>query len=156
MSQAEAQSKIIEKFGLSFEEVGMPRIAGRIAGYMMLHEGSCSHDDQAETQQISKTSASTNTRLLVQKGLLDHVTRPGDRKDYYELTDEPASRMFEMVKQKMLRMHNLLSEATSTLPNTRTRSRAKLRDMQTFFEFMLDDIDERMQRWQRNSIRKSS
>lgn len=150
------QTEIIEKFGRLFELEGLPRIAGRMTGFLLLHEGACSLDDLADRLRISKTSASTNARLLERLGLLDQVTRPGDRRDYYALAEDPGGRMFSMVKRRIQNFHDLLSEAVDAVPQSCRVGRARVRNMQAFYEFLLDDIDERLSSWQANRHKKTS
>jgi DNA-binding MarR family transcriptional regulator len=147
---------LIERFGLSFEQEGLPRIAGRIMGFLMLHKGPCTLDDLAEQLQISKTSASTNARLLEQLGLLDQIAKPGDRRDYYELAEDPGERMFALAKRRMLRFRDLLCDAAATTIGKDTAGQSRVCNMQRFYDFLLHDIDERMQTWQTTMGRKSS
>ena len=138
---------LIEKFGRAFEEEGLPRIAGRLIGFLMLNEGPFTLDDIADRLQISKTSASTNTRLLERLGIIEHVTRPGDRRDFYELAADHAERMFAMAQRRMLRFYSLICDAVEALPDTNESRRARLSEMQRFYEFLVGDLDERLDKW---------
>lgn len=151
-----SDAALIEKFGLAFEQEGLPRIAGRIIGFLMLRDGPCTLDDLSEQLQISKTSASTNARLLEQLGILDHVSKPGDRRDYYELAADPGERMFAMAKRRLQRFRDLLNDAAAGLPPDKPATLGRFRNMQHFYEFLLDDIDERMRSWQTTTGKKSS
>ncbi len=66
----------VERMGLMLEEDGMPRIAGRMFGYLLVHEGPFSLDELAERLQVSKASISTNARLLEQLGMLERISAP--------------------------------------------------------------------------------
>jgi DNA-binding transcriptional regulator GbsR (MarR family) len=137
----------IEKFGLLFEQEGLPRIAGRIIGFLMLEGGPCALDDLSERLQISKTSASTNTRLLEQLGILDHISKAGDRRDYYQLAGDYGERMFAMAKQRLERFRKLLTETSASLPASEEGSRTRLESMLRFYEFLLADMDGVVARW---------
>lgn len=141
------KTEVIEKFGLAFEQEGMPRIAGRLVGFLMLNDGAFTLDELADHLQVSKTSASTNTRLLEQHGLLEHVSKAGDRRDYYKLADAYGERMFTMAKQKFQRFHRMASDIASALP-AGSAGHARFRHMQQFYEFLISDIDESFGRWQ--------
>ena len=55
----EPREKVIEDFGLYFEQYGLPRILGRIYGLLMItDEHALGLDDMAEQLGISKASAS--------------------------------------------------------------------------------------------------
>ena len=142
---------LIEKFGLTFEQEGLPRIAGRIIGFLMLQGNPCTLDDLAEHLQVSKTSASTNTRLLEQHGILERTAKAGDRRDYYQLAGDYGERMFSMAKHRIQRFYQLLTEAVDGQVDGQgesdTGSRDRLRNMQRFYEFLLTDLDDSVVRW---------
>ncbi len=39
---------------------------------------------------MSRGSISTNTRLLENMGVIERVTRPGDRRDYFQINEQPG------------------------------------------------------------------
>lgn len=76
----------IETMGRHFEEEGVPRIAGRLLGLLMLLEEELSLDDLAERLQVSKGSVSSNARLLEDWGVAERITHSGDRRDFYRVS----------------------------------------------------------------------
>jgi len=83
----------IEKVGLICERDNLPRIAGRVLGFLIVEEGAFSLRELAERLQVSRASVSTNARMLTEIGLAERVARPGDRQDYYQLAPNPFHRM---------------------------------------------------------------
>jgi DNA-binding transcriptional regulator GbsR (MarR family) len=74
----------IEDIGLFFEQMGMPRMAGRILGVLLIADPPAqSITDIAATLIASKSSVSTMARLLVEDGLIERVAAPVPRRDYY-------------------------------------------------------------------------
>ncbi len=74
----------IEDIGLFFEQMGMPRTAGRILGVLLIADPPAqSITDIADTLMTSKSSVSTMARLLVEDGLIERVASPVPRRDYY-------------------------------------------------------------------------
>ena len=139
----------IEKFCVVAEQDGFPRIAGRLMGFLLLNEGPFTLDEMAEALQISKTSASTNARLLEQYGVIEHTTKPGDRRDFYKLAEDPWERMFDMVKRRMQRFLDVLDETIGALPAKEKYGRKRLQEAQQFHAFILEDIDRWIQQWRR-------
>ena len=84
--------RFVEKAGLLWENDGLPRIAGRIFGLMLISEGALSLDEIADALGVSKASVSTDTRLLERIGHVERVSKPGDRKDYYQSTERSFER----------------------------------------------------------------
>lgn len=64
-----ATAHFVESMGLTLESDGLPRIAGRIFGWLLVSEEAQSLDDLAAELRVSKGSVSTNTRLLEQRGV---------------------------------------------------------------------------------------
>ena len=74
----------IEDIGLFFEQIGMPRMAGRIIGVLLISDPPIqSIPDLVQTLQASKSSISIMARFLVERGLIEQVPGPVVRRDYY-------------------------------------------------------------------------
>jgi DNA-binding transcriptional regulator GbsR (MarR family) len=98
--------RFVERAGLHWENDGLPRIAGRIYGLMMITEDALSLDEIADALGVSKASVSTDTRLLERLGFVERVSKPGDRKDYYQHTEGSFERA---IAERIRRMHELES-----------------------------------------------
>lgn len=85
-----AEERFIEEMGLAHEEDRLPRIAGRLVGLLILSPDPVRFDHMAERLRVSRASISTNTRLLENMGVIQRVTRPGDRRDYFQINEEPG------------------------------------------------------------------
>lgn len=96
---AENWRSYIERWGLRFEDTGLPRSAGRIWGRLL----TCEPEHRSLTQlcgdlEISKGTASTNTRLLEGQGLLEEVPVPGSRETHYRI---PPDAFDELMRRKL-------------------------------------------------------
>jgi DNA-binding Lrp family transcriptional regulator len=78
------ETHFIEDIGLFFEQMGMPRMAGRILGVLLISDPpSQSISALAQKLQASKSSISIMARMLVERGLIERVAAPVPRQDYY-------------------------------------------------------------------------
>jgi DNA-binding transcriptional regulator GbsR (MarR family) len=78
------EKHFIEDTGLFFEQMGMPRMAGRILGVLLISDPPAqSINDLSEKLKASKSSISIMARLLVEHGLIERVASPVPRRDYY-------------------------------------------------------------------------
>jgi DNA-binding transcriptional regulator GbsR (MarR family) len=69
---------------------------------------------------------SVNTRMLQDKGLIERVSRPGDRRDYYRISTDPFVCTMEQRIAKWNRVRAVMSEGVSDQtisPQARTRLR---------------------------------
>lgn len=105
----------IERMGLSIQEEGLPRIAGRMFGLFIVHGGPLGIDDIAGRLHVSRASVSTNGRLLRELGFLERVVMPGDRRDYYRLTDTPYARLLDGYVVRIAKRLDLVREMDASL-----------------------------------------
>ena len=103
--------QFVERMGLMSEADGLPRIAGRIFGYLLLTPGECSLDDIAAELGVSRASVSNDARRLAQIGLLERRSRPGDRRDYYRSAPHAFRRSIEQRIEALRRFHSMIDEA---------------------------------------------
>lgn len=131
---ADGVSRFIEQMGLFAQGDGVSRIAGRLFGYFMVHGGPISFTDLAEALQVSRASVSTNARTLVSLGIIERVTRPGDRQDYYQLAEFPFLRMIESYIARMRKMQVILQQADQTIPVDMVATHRRLAQMSDFYK----------------------
>jgi DNA-binding transcriptional regulator GbsR (MarR family) len=74
----------IEDLGLFFEQMGMPRMAGKIIGALLIADPpSQSLTDLSAKLKASKGSISLMTRMLIEQGLIERVATPLPRQTCY-------------------------------------------------------------------------
>lgn len=127
----------VERLAVALEMDGFPRIAGRIFGLLIISDSEISLDEIASTLGASKASASVNTRLLEQKGIIDRVSRPGDRRDYYKIASDLFVKTMEQRLAKWDRVRSAIGEAMSDTTISAT-ARGRLRDFDSASAEMRD------------------
>lgn len=132
--------RFIERMGRYFEADGIPRIGGRLFGLLLLQEEPRSLDELADLLRVSKTSVSTNARLLDRWGLIRRVTRPGDRKDYYEAAPD-QTRTLELRLRRVREMSDLLAEAAEVVPPERTGPAERIAQLRRFNDEALKQLE---------------
>lgn len=103
--------RFIERMGLLSEADGLPRIAGRIFGYLFLTAGECSLEEIAGALQVSRASVSTDARRLAQIGVIERRGRPGDRRDYYAMSPTGVRHSIENRIRSLRQFHEVLEGA---------------------------------------------
>jgi DNA-binding transcriptional regulator GbsR (MarR family) len=81
---------MIEACGRLGQLLGVPRSAGQIYGLLFFSSSPLSLDQITCLLGISKASASTGTRMLAGWTAIRTVWVPGDRRDYFEVVEEFA------------------------------------------------------------------
>lgn len=146
----------IEEVGLMFELVGLPRMSGRIFGSLLISDPPHqTHGELAETLQASKGSISTMTRMLIQFGLIDRISLPGDRRDYFQIKPHAWS---QMTKQRMAQITAFRQLAErglqlmATAPPPLTQRLQEMHDIHAFLERELPLLDQRWEQEQAKAL----
>jgi DNA-binding transcriptional regulator GbsR (MarR family) len=148
------QIHFVEEVGLMFELVGFPRMAGRILGWLLIsNPPQQSTSDLVEVLQASKGSISTMTRLLIQIGLIERVSLPGKRRDYFQIKPHAWSQLTKQRIAQITTFRELAEKGLSLLGDCPIELKGRLqemRDMHAFLERELPLLDER---WEQEQIR---
>lgn len=105
-----AVSRFVETMGQLWESEGLPRIAGRVFGFLTVQGEPCSLDDLAAALGVSKASVSTDARRLESLGLLQRTHRPADRRDYYAIAPDAPARVLAIKLEQLQRFDSALND----------------------------------------------
>lgn len=145
----------VEEFGLYFEQFGLARTAGRMLGWLLICEPPHqTMDELAEALQVSKSSISTMSRLLIQIGLVSKVSFPGERKDYYRVGEYAWIQGWETKNNQTTQMKQMAARGLELLPETETERRERLQEMHDLYAFLEEELPKLTERWL--ALRKKS
>ena len=133
MSSPSPIDQFVEQMGLITQTDGGPRIAGRIFGLLLAEGRSFSLGEMADRLQISKASASTNARRLLDAGMLELTARPGDRQDFYQVGATPYARIIETICARMRRSAEQIRETEALFPDSQNDARERVHDLAEFY-----------------------
>jgi DNA-binding transcriptional regulator GbsR (MarR family) len=142
--------------GLALESDGMPRIAGRIFGLLLVSEDSLSLDELAADLGVSKASVSTNARLLEQRGVLERISRPADRRDYYRVPPDLFSQTMAQRLARWERFHTAIAAARTSVPIKSQEVRERLEEFEEAYAYMSRTIREALAEWQARREERSA
>ncbi|MEF2550891.1 MarR family transcriptional regulator [Aurantimonas sp. A2-1-M11] len=128
------RASFVDRMGNHMEAEGLPRIAGRLFGLLILTPEPVSFGALAETLQVSRGSISTNARLLEGKGLIERVAMPGDRQDFFRLAERPYANMMFGIIARMRETLTTIAQTADALPDGNDVARARLDEARLFFE----------------------
>lgn len=139
--------EFIERIGVLTEEEGFPRIAGRILGLLVVEEEPASLDEMVDKLHVSKGSISTNVRMLERLAIVERVSSPGGRRDYYRLSEDPWENIFALARRRLKNVLAVVVEGLDRLPKERRVGRRRLEEWRDFYAFLLDDLERKVERW---------
>jgi DNA-binding transcriptional regulator GbsR (MarR family) len=142
-----AIAEFVERMGLITQADGKPRIAGRILGLMIVHGGPFGFTELAERLSVSRASISTNTRLLVDLGVIERTAVAGDRQDYFRLSRQPYARMLRGIVERMHRARDVVGSAQVALPRDMAGAQERLAELDAFYEALIDNFETVIEAW---------
>jgi DNA-binding transcriptional regulator GbsR (MarR family) len=144
-----------ERAGLFFEDAGLPRMSGRIIGWLLV----CSPERQsaqqlAEALGASRASISTMTQLLQRAGLIERETIVGSRLIYYRHSSHTWSKQMRTAGSQVVRAKSLAEEGLRLLADADPKRRRRLDEMRRFYEFFERELSALMDRWEKESAER--
>ncbi len=141
----------VEDVGLLFEEMGFPRMAGRILGWLLI----CDPPEQSAGQlagalQASQGSLSTMTRLLLQMGLVERVAVPGQRRDYFRISPGAWPQLLRTQMQAMTGLHQVVERGLALLAKDDPERLSRLREAHDLYAFLERELPLLFERWERD------
>jgi DNA-binding transcriptional regulator GbsR (MarR family) len=146
--------QFIEDMGLYFEGNGLTRMAGRIIGWLLI----CDPPHQTmpqlvETLKASKSSVSVALTTLKQTRLVDRISLPGERKDYFRLNPDLWTQAFLARANEITALRLLAERGLALMENAPAESRRRLELVREMNLFMETEFPRLIERW--NEVKKA-
>lgn len=107
--------QFIERMGMIAQADGLPRIAGRLMGLMVLEAGPFSFSELEQRLKVSRGSISTNTRLLENMGVIERLSKSGERQDYFQLVKAPYAQLLHGLAFRIGKAEKMVRETQATI-----------------------------------------
>jgi DNA-binding transcriptional regulator GbsR (MarR family) len=105
--------------------------------------------------EVSKASVSTEARRLLERGVIERIRHPGDRRDYYELAPDFFAQTIQSRVAKWRRIQALaggMRETSKSLPPT---VRERLASIDEIHAAVIDRVDEALADWRRRAHKRA-
>lgn len=155
------EKQFVEEVGIVSEQTGLPRMAGRILGWLLISEPPHQSTVQlAEALMASKGSISTATRLLIQIGLIERLSLPGVRHDYFRIRSDAWQHMIKRGLEDEIKMFRQLAERGLEVLSEKallTHLNQKwLEEMCDVYSFLDREFPTLLERWEQEHKEKQS
>ncbi len=144
-----------EDMGLFFEQLGLPRMAGRVLGELLICDPPAqSLNDLCEALQVSKSAVSTMARLLVNIGLIEQVASPVPRRDFFRFR---SGGWFTFIRQRMeilAALHGITERGLEILAAKKGTGRERLAEAHDMFAYIEKVFPEWLERIQQQRDRQ--
>lgn len=136
-TQIDSLHEYVERVALLWETAGLPRMTGRILGWLLVCDPPLqTMHELTDALQVSKSSISTGTRMLIRMGLVERVSLPGQRRDNYRIVSDAWSRVLEENAKHFTDFRRLAENGLSLLEGASPARRQRLEEMRELYAFM--------------------
>lgn len=144
-----AKQRYIEEMGLLMESFGLPRMWGRVFGALLVADPpEQTAEELAATLKASRGSISTATRMLEQTRLIERVSKPGERKDYFR--NKPDA-WHEITKRRVTALdalRQMAEKGLQLLDGADPEARRGLTEMRDYFAYWENIFPRLVAEWQ--------
>jgi DNA-binding transcriptional regulator GbsR (MarR family) len=149
------QEGFIEDVGIFFVEMHLPRIAGKILGYLLISSPSYQTAGQLMAATGgSKGSISTMTRFLMQNDFIEMIGIPGKRDTYYQIKAHSAGQWLIARVSFIKTLHGLADRALKLSSKENLKQLQWLQDVHDINAFFEREFPVMMEKWMKE--RKST
>lgn len=144
----------VERFALLLERDGIPRIAGRVLGYLLVCEPSQqTARDLRDALGASKGSISTMTRLLVRVGMIQEVPLPGQRTTAFQFPAEGVDRLFQDAVQSIHLLRETLESGLGLVEQQDPAGRWRLEELAGLYRFLDAELPVLLARYRAGAVK---
>jgi DNA-binding MarR family transcriptional regulator len=140
-------AEAVLSFSRLLEPFGLPPIAGRIYGCLLLEGAELSLEALAAGTGSSKASVSQNARLLEREGWIERVPQLRDRKDYYALGPRGGTQPVELLIEQLRAFGSAYKDICDRGHARNAQSRNHLRLCASLFEHMASSVAGQLSEW---------
>jgi DNA-binding transcriptional regulator GbsR (MarR family) len=112
-----------------------PRAAAEVFALLVVAGEPLSTEEIASTLKQSRAGAGSSIRLLEAQRVLVRSSRPGDRRELFEVTDDAFKTLIDRIAGRLRELADLAREAAAEAP--------RLQQMTTIFERASESLDPR-------------
>ena len=148
------KKQFTEEMGLFCEEVGWPRMAGRVLGWLLIADPSHqSADELARALMASKGSISSVTRILIQYGLIERLSLPGVRYDYFRVKQGGLDQILSYKMSQLKIFRGIIQRGLKLLEGKETMTRRWLEEMDDLYTFLEQEFPVLIANWEKGRTR---
>lgn len=124
-------------------------MAGRILGWLLI----CDPPEQSATElaavlHASKGSISSATRLLLPSGLVQRISHPGERRDYFAIRPEAWAALVRTRLAEVVAFRELTERGLDLLTEAPKERRERLEEVHELYAWLAHELPELWQRWE--------
>ena len=156
--QQAGEKLFVEETAITLESIGLPRMAGRILGYLLISDPPHqSADEMMEALNSSRGSISSMTRMLVQMEMIERLSLPGIRHNYFRLRSGAWEQLIKSgIAGKFRELRRLSERGLELLSGKANMSREPIEEMHGIYAFLEREIPVLLERYKHEHKEKQT
>lgn len=144
----QAVARFVEQSAATLADMGFARMPARVLMLLMAtEEPGLTAADLATGLQVSPAAVSNAVRYLMQVGLAEREAVPGARRDLYRLPNDTWYAASGAKQPAYRKLADVASQGIQATGGPDTPAGARLRDMESFFDYLDTEIPGVVERW---------
>jgi predicted transcriptional regulator len=146
----EAVARFVEQAAATLADMGFTRMPARVLMLLMAtEERGLTAAELAAGLQVSPAAVSNAVRYLMHVGLAEREAVPGARRDVYRLPNDTWYEASGAKQPAYRKLADVAKQGIQATGGPETPAGARLRDMESFFDFLDTEIPGVVERWHR-------
>jgi DNA-binding transcriptional regulator GbsR (MarR family) len=143
-----AVARFVEHAAAVLADMGVARMPARVLMLLMAtEEPGLTAADLAAGLQVSPAAVSNAVRYLMHVGLAEREAVPGARRDLYRLPDDAWYTASGAKQPAYRKLADVASQGVQATGGLDTHAGTRLRDMQSFFDYLDTELPGVVERW---------
>ena len=137
----EKKQRLIEDLGMLFEDSGIPRMAGRVFGWLLMSSPQQqTAGDIASGLGASKGSMSTMLKMLTQFGMIERFGVPGERSAHYRVKPAYWAGIMRAKVDFIRRFHDIAERALNAVDGSDPDRTLRLEETRDFYHALETEL----------------
>jgi len=149
------KKEFVEDVGTLFEQTGLPRMAGRIIGCLLisdpLHQTT---SELTDALMASKGSISTMTRFLIRIGLIERISLSGQRRHHFRIKPGAWHQLLKDTVDQTIAFRRLMERGLELIEDKDHANRQWLEEMRNMYAFFEREFPVLLERWEQQRKEK--
>lgn len=143
------RSSFAEDLGLLLSGFGLARMVGRVLGILLISDPpERTAEDLADALRASRGSISSSTRALISMGLVQRVSKPGERRDYFRVKSGGWDQMMRREMDSVTTLREIAERGLRILESDDPKARRNLEEMRDVYAYWERKLPGILNQWE--------
>ncbi|MBA2375021.1 MAG: GbsR/MarR family transcriptional regulator [Rubrobacteraceae bacterium] len=146
----EERKNYVEELAVYWGGFGMPKMQGRVLGALLVADPPMvTAEELAGELAASRGSISSATRSLIQMGIVERKTKPGERRDYFQTRTNWAELMHQQIGAYAA-FRKIAERGLEIMDGSSPESKLDLEEIRSIYSHLEREMPGLIERWEKS------